>query len=321
MLLPNHMKKLDNIPESGEVFLFRSCTINSLYPSVEASTRKSLEVLNFQILESNDQTCCTDPLYYSNLANDIQMTTVMARNLSIIGTYTKNIVTECNGCFSTLLTALENLKKPKIREEIEPILSELGYQLVNDFNIIHIAELYYKVLPKILNLRKIDLSGMKIATHYGCNFLRAHPENIITDAQMPNLLETIIQKCGGKPVSYTEQDCCCGAGIIQRNINPDLSLEISYQKMKSLSRASPDLIIAICPFCMSTLENCQYNIAIEKNLELSIPVLHISELIAIILGFDPQSELILDSHEINPLLILEKLRPIGDVKGSKKGKK
>jgi len=319
MLTPNQMKKLENIPESGEIYLFRSCTINSLYPSVVAATRKSLETLNYQIAESNDQTCCTDPLYYSNLATDIQMTAIMARNFAIMGTYTKNIVMECNGCFSTLLTALENLKKQRIRQEIELILSELGYQITNDFNIIHIAELYYKILPKILSSRKMDLSGIKIATHYGCNFLRAHPEDIITEAQMPSLIETIIQKCGGTPVSYTEQDCCCGAGIIQRNINPDLSLEISYQKMKSLSKASPELIIAICPFCMSTLENCQYNIAIEKDLEMSIPVLHISELIGIILGFDHQSELALDSHEINPLPILEKLRPIEDVKGSKKG--
>lgn len=310
--------KLKKIPESGEIYLFRSCTINSLYPSIEVSTRKSLQALNLKILESNDQTCCMDPLYYSNLATDLQLTAVMARNLSIIGKYSKNVVTECNGCFSTLLTAVKNLKNPKIRQEIEPLLTSLGYQLVSDFNIIHVAELYYKVLPNILKLRKINLSGIKIATHYGCNFLRAHPEDIITDPQIPTLLETIIQKCGGTPVSYTEQDCCCGAGIIQRNINPDLSLEVSYQKMKSLAKSSPDIIVTICPFCMSTLENCQYNIAIEKDLELSIPVLHISELIAIILGFDPESELALDSHEINPLPILKKLQPIREEKHSKK---
>jgi heterodisulfide reductase subunit B len=306
------IKKMDSIPESGEVFLFRSCTINSLYPSVEAATRKCLKALNFKITESNKQTCCTDPLYYSNLANDIQMTAIMARNLSIIGRSTKTIVTECNGCFSTILTAIENLNKPKLRQEIESILSEIGYPITNDFNVIHIAELYYKVLPKILELRKVDLSGIKFATHYGCNFLRAHPDQIITDVQMPNLLETIIQKCGGNPVTYTEQDCCCGAGIIQRNINPDLSLEVSYQKMKSLSRAEPELIIAICPFCMSTLENCQFSIEVEKGLALSIPVLHISELIGVILGFDPSSDLALDSHQINPLPILEKVHRIGD---------
>ena len=318
VLMQNQMEKLKKIPELGEIFLFRSCTITSLYPSVEVSTRKSLKALNFKILESNEQTCCMDPLYYSNLATDLQLTAVMARNLSIIGKYSKNIVTECNGCFSTLITATKNLKNLKIRHEIEPLLTNLGYQLVNGFNIIHIAELYYKVLPNILKLRKIDLSGIRLATHYGCNFLRAHPEDIITDPQIPTLLETIIQKCGGTPVTYTEQDCCCGAGIIQRNINPDLSLEVSFQKMKSLAKSSPELIITICPFCMSTLENCQYNIAVEKDLELSIPVLHISELIAIILGFDPQSELALDSHEINPLPVLKKLHPISEEKHSKK---
>ena len=300
MLKEVQTEKFNAIPESGEVFLFKSCTINSLYPSVEASTRKCLELLDFKILESNEQTCCTDPLYFSNLENDLQVSTIMARNFSVIRKFTEHIVTECNGCFTTLVKAMKNLKKPEIRQQVKPILSKLGHELVDDFNIIHIVELYYKILPKILEIRKIDLSGIRIAAHYGCNFLRSYPESIITDAQMPDLIETIVQKNGGIPVNYTERDCCCGAGIIQRNINPDLSLEVSYQKMLSLSRVEPELIVTICPFCMSTLENCQFNIEVEKDLDLSIPVLHISELIAIILGFDPLTELALDSHTINP---------------------
>ncbi|HUY01633.1 MAG TPA: CoB--CoM heterodisulfide reductase iron-sulfur subunit B family protein [Candidatus Deferrimicrobium sp.] len=303
-------EKLELIPESGEIFLFKSCTINSLYPSVEASTRKCLKHLEFKIIESNEQTCCTDPLYYSNLATDLQMTAVMARNFSIIGKYTKNIVTECNGCFSTLVQAIENLKNHEIRQKVEPILAKIGYKLENNFNIFHIAELYYKILPKILALRKIDLSGIRIATHYGCNYLRAHPKYIITDSQMPNILESIIQKCDGTPAYYTENDCCCGAGIIQRNIDPDLSLEVSYQKMKSMVESEPELIVTICPFCMSTLENCQFHLQVEKDFELSIPVLHVSELIAVILGFDPLTELALDSHSLNPLPIFKKFKVI-----------
>ena len=303
-------KKLDLIPDSGDIFLFKSCTINGLYPSVEAATRKCMKMLDFKIQESDAQTCCTDPLYYSNLANDFQMTAVMARNFSVIGEFTNNIVTECNGCFSTLMKSNKNLKNPSIRSKIEPILSKLGYQIRNNFNIFHIVELYYKILPKILKLRKMDLSGLKIATHYGCHYLRTQPEDIITDAQMPNLLETMIEQFGGTPVYYTERDCCCGAGVTQRNMNPDLSLEVSYQKMRSLARAEPELILAICPFCMSTLENSQFNIEIEKDLELSIPVLHISELIGLMLGFDPSSELALDSHEINPIPVLQKIQQL-----------
>lgn len=308
MLGTSQTRKLKEIPESGDIFLFQSCTINSLYPSVEAATRKCLELLGYNILESDEQTCCTDPLYYSNLANNVQMSAIMARNFNIIGKFSKNIVTECNGCFSTLVEAMKNLQKPTIRKKIEPIMKKLGYKIVDDFNIIHIAELYYKILPKILELRKVELSGIKIATHYGCNYLRTHPDHIITDPQMPDILETIIKKCDGDAVYYTERDCCCGAGIIQRNIDPDLSLEVSYQKMRSMIGAKPDLILTICPFCMSTLENCQFSIEVEKDLELSIPVLHISELIAVILGFDPMSELALDSHTINPIPVLKKVK-------------
>ncbi len=304
------IEKLDLIPESGDLFLFRSSTINSLYPSVEASSRKCLNLLNYKIIESDDQTCCTDPLYYSNLETDVQMTAIMARNLSVMGQHTKNIVTECNGCFSTLIQAQKNLHKPAIRDRIAPIITKLGYKIIDDLNIFHIVELYYKILPKIQNMRKFDLSGLRIASHYGCNYLRTHPDSIITDAQMPDILEAIIAKCGGTPVYYTERDCCCGAGITQRHTNPDLSLEVSYQKMKSLSKDPPDLLLSICPFCMSTLENCQFNIEIEKDLELSIPVLHVSELIALVLGFDPIADLSLDSHTINPIPPLKNISPI-----------
>lgn len=305
MLAEIQRKKLEIIPNSGDIFLFKSCTINNIYPTVEASTRKCLSMLNYDLLESAEQTCCTDPLYYSNLANDIQMTTIMARNFSLIGPLTQNIVTECNGCFSMLFTAKKNLMNPELRKKIEPILSKFGYRLRNDFNIIHVVELFYKILPKILQARQKDLAKIRIAAHYGCHFLREHPEDIITDPQMPDLIESIVQKCGATPVFYTERDCCCGAGITQRHLNPDLSLEVSYQKMKSLSKVTPHLIVTICPFCMSTLENCQLHLEVEKEFELSIPVLHISELIGVVLGFDPKTELYLDSHKINPLPILE----------------
>ncbi|MHA1269584.1 MAG: heterodisulfide reductase-related iron-sulfur binding cluster [Candidatus Helarchaeota archaeon] len=307
MLSKLKMNKFDLIPESGDVFLFRSCTINNLYPSVEAATRRCLKNLDYNLHTSDDQTCCTDPLYYSNLETDLQMTTIMARNLSLINQFSKNIITECNGCFSTLVHTIRNLQKPELREKVESILSKLNYPVLYDFNIIHIIELYYKILPKIIKKQKFDLSGLKIASHYGCNFLRSHPDYIITDPKNPDLIEKIIEECGGEPIFYTEYDCCCGAGIIQRNINPDLSLEVSYQKMKSISEVNPDLIVTICPFCMSTLENSQFSIEVEKDLELSIPVLHISELIAIILGFDPISDLALNTRSINPIPILKKI--------------
>ncbi|MBD3230602.1 MAG: hypothetical protein GF329_20655 [Candidatus Lokiarchaeota archaeon] len=308
MLKQSQIEKLDSIPNSGEVFLFKSCTINSLYPTVEAATRRSLKALDYEISESNEQTCCTDPLYYSNLETDVQMTAIMARNLSIMGRFSKNIVTECNGCFSTLVKSVENLQNPEIIEKIEPILSKINYDIKKNFNIIHIVELYYKVLPKILKMRKIDLSGIRSVAHYGCNYLRSHPEHTICDPLMPNIIETIVQECGGAPQLYTERDCCCGAGITQRNINPDLSLEVSYQKMKSMLEVDPELIVTICPFCMSTLENCQFSLEIEKDLEISIPVLHISELVAIVLGFDPISDLALDTHTIDPIPVLKKVK-------------
>jgi len=236
------------------------------------------------------------------------MTAIMARNLAVIEKYSKVIVTECNGCFSTLTQAVESLNNKRIKEKIDPIISKYGYKLSNDFLIIHIIELYFKILPKIVELKKFDLRNIRIAAHYGCNFARAHPEQIITDPQNPQIIEKIIENCNGIPLQYTEMGCCCGAGIIQRNINPDLSLDVSYQKMKSISEVDPDLIVTICPFCMSTLENCQLSLEVEKNLELSIPVIHISELIGVILGFDPVSELGLNSHAIDLMPVIKKIR-------------
>ena len=210
-----------------------------------------------------------------------------------------------------IVDMLIGLNEFRLSDEELTSLKKIGYEFIGQLH--PTVKRFYlrKRGPINYNLGVVVFDTQDWHNHLNMrDYLRTHPDSIITDAQMPDILEAIIAKCGGTPVYYTERDCCCGAGITQRHTNPDLSLEVSYQKMKSLSKDPPDLLLSICPFCMSTLENCQFNIEIEKDLELSIPVLHVSELIALVLGFDPIADLSLDSHTINPIPALKNISPI-----------
>ena len=96
-------------------------------------------------------------------------------------------------------------------------------------------------------------------------------------------------------------------GYIQRIIHPNLSLEISFKKLKSINYTKPDIILTICPNCMAVLDMAQIQIDIDKDIEYQIPVIHLTQLIGLCMGLDPFKELALDLNQINVNRFLKKL--------------
>ena len=301
--------RFEKIPRDEKVFLFRSCVANEIYPGIESCFHKILDIIGTKWIESDDQTCCGG--VFENFAPTLTTIATGALNFSIIEELgIRDILTPCNECLSVLLDTKEYLEKEENKRRVDEILKEVGRKVKNDVEIFHTGEFIFKNLDKIIPLKKIDLSGFKIACHYGCHYIRIHRDIILDDPVEPHILDEIAEKLGATVVQYEEKYLCCGMGYIQRQIHPNKSLEISYKKIKSIAEAKPDMILTICPSCFNILDNAQFELEIEKDFEEKVPVIHLTQLVGLYLGLDPIDDLGLDMNKIPILpLLMEKLAP------------
>ncbi|MFX1451003.1 MAG: CoB--CoM heterodisulfide reductase iron-sulfur subunit B family protein [Promethearchaeota archaeon] len=298
-------ERLEKIPTEGPFFLFRSCMVNEFYPAIETAFKKILDILNIEYYESDDQICCGG--VFSNFEPELSTAAIAAQNFSVIEKITDTILVNCNECFSSLQKATEYFKDPKNKSKINNIFKKINRSFKNSVKIFHVTEFIYKNIDKIKKFIKFDLNKAKIATFTGCHWLKTHKDIALDNPENPIILDEIVERLGGIAIQYTEKTLCCGMGYVQKIIHPDLSLEISFKKLKSINYVKPDIILTICPNCMSVLDTAQIQIEIEKDIEYQIPVIHLSQLIGLCMGLDPFNELALDLNHIDVTPFLEKL--------------
>ena len=96
----------------------------------------------------------------------------------------------------------------------------------------------------------------------------------------------------------------------RRQVHPNASLLVGYEKMKSIRANEVDLIVTICPYCLLEMDNSQLEFEVQYNEEFHIPVLHLTELIGLLMGLDPEAELQLSSHKTPVDPFVRKLKPL-----------
>ncbi len=298
-------ERFEKIPKNGPFFLFRSCMVNEFYPAIETAFKRILDVLNIEYYESDDQICCGG--VFSNFEPELSTAAIAAQNFSVIEKFSDLILVNCNECFSSLQKAKEFFEDPENKSKVDEIFKNLNLSFKNSVEIFHVTEFIYKNLDEIKKNLKLDLNKTKIATFTGCHWLKTHKDIALDNPENPTILDEIVERLGGIAAQYTEKTLCCGMGYIQKIIHPNLSLEISFKKLKSIDYVKPDLILTICPNCMSVLDAAQIQIEIEKDIEYHIPVIHLTQLIGLCMGLDPFKELALDLNHIDISPFLKKL--------------
>lgn len=302
------MARLKAIPvDETQFFLFRGCT-EELYPGIQAAILKVFKKMGIPLVTSNDQSCCSGNFLLFNLTTSAGVTAINERNLNVARPLSKYLLTSCNGCFSSMNLGKNFLERDKgLRERVSDVLAELDMHIEDEVQIIHIGEFLYVIRERIRDHVVRDLNGLTAVSQYGCHYLNPHRSCIFEDPNNPMFIEEMIQYLGGFPLEYEKKLLCCGSGVSQRLVHPDTSLEISYQKLKSIKMQDPDFILTICPYCEYEMDNAQIEIEIEYDEVIEIPVIHINELLGLLFGLDPIADVHVDAHKIPLDPVLDKL--------------
>ena len=268
-----------------EYKLFPGCTIGNRIPFIEASARKVLDKLGIKTSDAAFA-CCPDPVGF-NSVDHTSWLAMGARNLTLAEAEGKDILSLCNGCFQTLkLVNTELNHNEHEKEKINKILKVIGKEFHGSINVKHFVEVLHDYGPdKIKEFVTHDFSGLKVACHTGCHYNR--PSEIVqTDDPMePVKLRELVAATGATPIDYSEEMLCCGSGVGNTEEAP--SMQLLANKFSSAVKAGADVFVVICPACFQQMDTNQKKAGTQSNNEFKIPILYLTELIALSFGMNP----------------------------------
>lgn len=251
-----------------------------------------------ELIEPKGFTCCPDPQGIQSYSEELWILTA-ARNLALAEKANLDILTICNGCYSTFRKVSALLKENSyLCDKINAELAEFGLNFKGTTKIKHLHEFILQDvgLKKLMNAVERPLTGVNVAIHYGCHSTR--PTSIVefSDNRKPETLEEIVRTLGANNMEYEMKDLCCGGSL--NMVNEIDSFGIIQKKLMNIQKVGANCIAVICPYCYLQLEMGQIKLA-KQNFEIEIPVLHLAELIAVALGIKNMDAL-LEMHKIKP---------------------
>jgi heterodisulfide reductase subunit B len=285
--------------------LFLGCTIPARSRNYELSARAIASRLDLEFIDIEEFSCCGFPLEASDEMGAILLA---ARNLCLAEEKGLDICALCSACASMLTKTAYHLNNDqKLREEVNKELSKIGKQYKATINVRHFARILLEDigLERIRKEIKQDLKGLKVATHYGCHYLK--PSYIyegFDDPQYPLTLEKILEAVGVTNIQYRRKKDCCGGPVLLSD--EAVALTVAQEKLKYVKEAGTDCMNLVCPFCSLMFDANQKGIEAQFGSEFNIPVLYLPQIIGLAMGFS-RKELGLNLNSVSTKELTAKL--------------
>ena len=288
-----------------EYKMFEGCVIGNRIPFIEASSRKVLDKLGVQTSQA-PFSCCPDPTGVKTFDKDAWLA-IGARNLCLAEAEGKDIISLCNGCSNTLKSVKHELENDVLKKTIiNTELAKIGKNFKGTIEIKHFVDVFKDEvgLDRIKGAITKPLSGLKVACHPGCHYMRPSEWMKTDDPMLPTNLKELVAVSGATVVDYEELALCCGSAIT--NAYEEHGMTILKKKMDGIKKSGADVIVVNCPACFQQLDTRQRDLGKKFDTEYAIPVLYLTELYALAMGFSPD-ELGLKLHRTRLAGIIKKL--------------
>jgi len=263
---------------------FPGCWVSNRMPYIEAADRRVLDAFGIDLVEMKGAQCCPEPYAVLGLGREAWFG-LAGRNLTIAEEMKNNILTPCPGCYNTLKTANTTMRNDlSQRQRVNASLSKVGREFKGAIEVEHTATvLHNKIgLEKITGAIKRPLSGLRVATHYGCHLLRPSRVTGTEDPERPAFLDRLVEVTGAVSVPYMRRTLCCGGPISA--VDENASYAIAREKLLKVKQAGADCLVVACPACMIQYDTNQRSIEKTFKESYEVPVLYHTELLCLAMG-------------------------------------
>jgi len=264
--------------------LYLGCTAPVRSMNYELAVRNTARQFGIDLVDVNDFGCCGFPLKSVHRETALLLS---ARNLALAEEQGLDICALCNSCTGTLAEANHTLRTDlELAQQVNQKLeAATGRRYNGTIKVRHFARILYEEvgLDRIREAVTVDLSGLRLAAHYGCHYLKpvtAHDR--FEDPEDPRSLDLLIEAIGAQSIYYEGRDQCCGGGIL--GADEETALALPHLKLERVMAAGADAMVIICPFCDIMYELQQRRIEKLYETRYNLPVVFYPQLLGLALG-------------------------------------
>lgn len=289
---------------------FPGCVAQGACRELYLSTQALAQALGIELIELKKASCCGSGTFKED--SQFLEDTVNARNIALAESLNLPLLTHCSTCQGVIGHVDDRLKQaqqenPAYVERVNGMLKQEGcspyrgstevkhllWAIVGDYGL--------EALQQRVTQR---LSGLKCAAFYGCYLLRAQDHLPYDDPFNPQSMENVFQAVGATPIYYRGRTQCCGWPL--SSYATETSFKMAGGHLQEAIDAGADCLVTPCPLCHLNLDSRQPEVEKTIGKSLGLPVLHLSQLIALALGVSPK-QLGMERHIVSTRPVLEKL--------------
>lgn len=261
---------------------FPGCSAESTARSSQIATDYVMNRIGIDLVEIKDWNCCgatsahtlSDPLGLALPARSL------AGAEEDYPDY--DIVTGCASCYARLKLAAHRVRTDEhARDMVQEIIRkpyEAKREVLNFLDILNSGEMFEKIESNIVRKFK----SMKVACYYGCLNIRPCEVTGAKDRENPLSMDRIAAMTGAEPVDWGYKTECCGAA--HQNDAADETRPLVWRILDNARKNGADLILTGCPMCNMNLEMRQSEYIRKCSGAETIPVISITELLAVAMG-------------------------------------
>jgi heterodisulfide reductase subunit B2 len=236
-----------------------------------------------ELCEISDWNCCGATAAH-NLNKELSLS-LPARNLALAELEEMDeLVVPCAACYNRLVMTQHELGE---NESLKKIVSEkLQLPLKNGIKILNVLQFLEKhIVPRLDTLVKKPLD-FDVACYYGCLLVRPRSVMKADRFEDPMTMDLIMKKLGANAIDWPFKTECCGAGFSVSK--PEIVGELSGKIVRDAVDRGAKAIVVACPMCHSNLDMRRPAIESYLNMKVDIPVIYITQAIALAMGLSPR---------------------------------
>ncbi|MCD6262497.1 MAG: CoB--CoM heterodisulfide reductase iron-sulfur subunit B family protein [Deltaproteobacteria bacterium] len=285
-------------------FLYWGCSLEASGVNYLRSLKPVCEALGMEFEEIPDWNCCGASVSYAG-ANDLAIKVLNARNLALAEKKANyDIIAPCSSCYIQMIKVNHEIQENEsLRERVNSILAEDGLAYNGSIRVRHIQDVLFNDIGTEQIKRHVTkpLNGLKVAGYVGCQSVRPYGE--YDSVHNPVVQDKLLEALDAKPVPFPKKIQCCGSGIFLPEM--DLCLGLVRDILDDAVSHGAEIISTVCPMCAMNLEMYQDRINEKYGTDFDIPIVYLTQLMAVAFGMDLKRDAALHHNVIPPENILK----------------
>ncbi|MFC2018595.1 CoB--CoM heterodisulfide reductase iron-sulfur subunit B family protein [Chloroflexota bacterium] len=252
-----------------KVSYYPGCSLEGTASEYNESTKTVCQALGIELEELEDWNCCGASSAHST--NDYLSLALPARDLSLAADKGLDLIVPCAACFQRLKITEKRL--------IEKPLPGLAYN--GKIKIRHLLDLCSdeEIRERIGEMVKKPLSGLRVASYYGCLVVRPPKYTDAVDYENPRNMDGLMKLVGAQSVKWSYKTDCCGGGLVMAR--PDVARRLVRKLVDGAIEAGANCLVTCCPMCQMSLESGQMALARQNGGDYRLPIFYFTELLGL----------------------------------------